>query len=59
MLVRNNCITPPEVEKLLGLIESNMQDIDIYTYIFWQNVSLLGSVNLEIRHESYLTYLER
>lgn len=59
VLVRNNSISPPEVEKMLNHIESNMQDIDIYIYIFWQSVSLVGSVNLEIRHESYLTYLDR
>lgn len=57
VLIRYNYITPPEVEKLLDHIEGNLQDIDIYIYILWQSVALLGGVSPIVKETSYLKHL--
>lgn len=57
VLVRNNVLSPSEIDKLTTFFEANMEDIDIYIYILWQEVSLLGTVNLDVRINSYLSYL--
>ena len=60
VLIRYNAITPPEVEQLLNHIEGQVEDVDIYIYILWQSVALLGSVNLfNNKFESYSKYLEK
>lgn len=58
VLVRNNFLSPPEIGKLLDFIESNIEDLDIFIYIFWQSTTILGTVNLEKKQDSYLRYLE-
>ena len=59
MLIRYNYISPPEVEKLLDLIEVNLKDIDIFIYIFWQSVIMMSGVNRNtIKEEDYLKHLD-
>ncbi len=46
VLIRGNAISPPEIDEIMNHIEANRDDIDIYIYILWQSVSLLGTVNI-------------